>query len=222
MALVYGLCRNTDSTIRYVGMTTKSGNQRFKEHLRSARSGKNLPVYKWMRKYPDIKYIILADNLTKDEAIATEIKLISHYENLLNCTSGGEGLINPSTETRKKMSEAKKHSPINPALTEAARLANTGRKMPPEFGEKTRQRLLGTHLSTETRLKISMATKGRSAHNKGKSPTKEVRNKMSIGQRNRIKLECPVCANLIDPGNAKRWHFDRCKLAVKPPSLKTK
>jgi predicted GIY-YIG superfamily endonuclease len=222
MALVYGLHRINDATIRYVGLTTKSIERRFYEHQHSAKSGKNQPVYKWMRKYNDITFTVLANNLTKEEAVAKEIELIAFYEDLLNCTDGGDGLINPSIATRKKMSDAKKGKPASNQAIEAARLINTGRKMPPEFGEKTRQRLLGTKLSLETRLKISEATKGRIAHNKGKSPSIEVRAKMSKGQLNRVKLECPKCGTFSDPGNAKQWHFEKCKLAVKPPGLETK
>ena len=55
----------------------------------------------------------MLENLSEDEAFDLEIKLIAEYGRkdlgtgcLLNFTDGGEGLSNPSKETREKISQA--------------------------------------------------------------------------------------------------------------------
>lgn len=58
---------------------------------------------------------VLKENLTWEDACELECILIDYYGrrdlglgNLVNLTDGGEGAVNPSEETRKKMSDAKK------------------------------------------------------------------------------------------------------------------
>jgi hypothetical protein len=211
MALVYGLCRLSNPAVRYVGMTTKTIERRFYEHQNTALKPNARPVYKWMSKYEDVTYVILHDNLTTAEAQQLERQEILARTNLLNCTIGGEGLVDASLDYRRKMSEAKKGKPLPAHMHEAARKANLGRKPSERHLEILRTVNTGKVLSAETRLKISLSTKGREAHNKGVSPTHEVRIKMSQGQLNRLKVTCPKCQKTTDPGNANRWHFDRCK-----------
>ena len=89
----------------------------------------------------------LAEGLTKDEAIATEIELIARYGRLdlgtgmlTNMTDGGEGLsgIVHTAETRAKMSAAKK-----------------GRTYSPETRAKMSAARMGKSRSPETRAKIA-------------------------------------------------------------------
>jgi hypothetical protein len=47
----------------------------------------------------------------------------------------------------------------------------------------------------------------------GKPKSEEHCKKLSLAQKNVSKLVCPHCGLLSTPGNAKRWHFDNCKLA---------
>lgn len=211
MALVYGLCRVSNPEIRYVGMTTKTVERRFYEHQNTALKPNARPVYKWMSKYEDVVYVILHDNLTIAQAQELERQEILARTNLLNCTIGGEGLVNASHEYRRKISKAKKGKPLPQSMHDAARKANTGRRLSPEHLEILRRVNTGKVLSAETRAKISMATKGRIAHNKGKGASAEAKAKMSVGQLNRTKIECPYCLKTVDPGNANRWHFDKCK-----------
>lgn len=50
--------------------------------------------------------------------------------------------------------------------------------------------------------------KGIEPWNKGKKGVQEAWNK----GKETIKTECPHCGKLVDTGNGKRWHFDKCKL----------
>ena len=83
----------------------------------------------------------------------------------------------------------------------------------------------------ETKDKISLANKGRTAHNKGKpglsgennpmygvpSPntgkvaSRETRDKMSAAKLARPKLECKHCGKIMDPANFKKYHDNKCK-----------
>lgn len=212
MALVYGICRVSNPTIRYVGMTKNGIGRRFYEHNYAAsREKPRLPLHKWMRKYDDVTYVILHDNLTISEAQDLERAEILARTNLLNCTIGGEGLMEASLETRRKMSALKKGKPLPQAMHDAARKANIGRSPSPRHLEILRLVNTGKVLSPETRAKISEAAKGRVAYNKGIPASAEARAKMSLGQLNRVKIECPNCLKQVDPGNANRWHFDKCK-----------
>lgn len=97
----------------------------------------------------------------------------------------------------------------------------------------------GRKLSEETKSKISKANTGRKysneinklkglpgernpmhgIHRTGKdSPhygcnhsddTKQI---LSEKARNRLRVVCPYCSKTVDVSNAKRWHFEKCKL----------
>jgi len=47
---------------------------------------------------------------------------------------------------------------------------------------------------------------------KGKKLSDEDKQKKSIAALNKKKIICPHCNKILDPGNAKRFHFDKCKL----------
>jgi hypothetical protein len=210
--LVYGLCRRSDQTIRYIGMTSKGIQRRFYEHQNTASKPNARPVYKWMQKYDDVIYVILADGLTTEEAFERERQEIASRTNLLNCTIGGEGLVGATLETRQRMSASKKGKPLPQSTQEAARLANIGRRPSAAHIAKLREINTGAKRSLATRAKISAKALGRIPHNKGQNASDEARAKMSISQRNRTKVICPICDKSVDPGNARRWHFDNCKV----------
>jgi len=53
---------------------------------------------------------------------------------------------------------------------------------------------------------------GESAPHYGIKHSEETINKLRISAKNRITSTCPHCHKVVDPANAKRWHFDQCKL----------
>lgn len=82
--------------------------------------------------------------------------------------------------------------------------------------------------SEEIRHKQSIAKQGSKNHFHGKKHNEESLSKIQsivdkrdpdyynrIGKilANRPKLSCPHCGKEVDERNAKRWHFDKCKLA---------
>lgn len=187
MAYVYGLIRKSNPTIRYIGMTTKSMDERFAAHIRAVRNDKRKrPVYDWWRKYQDIDYVILHSGLTTEEAFEMEKLEISQRSNLLNATGGGDGVVNPSAEVRAKQS-----------------LSRKGKKWSEEA--KAKARLARKPMSKETKDKMSAARKGIKL-------SKEARDKAKMSYANAPILTCPHCGLKAKPNLAKRWHFDNCKI----------
>jgi group I intron endonuclease len=107
---------------------------------------------------------------------------------------------------------------------------NTGYNLT-EGGDGT----LGTIPNAETRLKMSLAGKGKPSHRKGKKLPKETCIKMSesrIGEKNpnynkqrtddvknkisetiksQPQMTCSHCGKTTNLGNIRRWHGDNCK-----------
>ena len=147
--------------------------------------------YSAIQKYgwDNISHEILFDGLTKEEACQKEIELISEYKSNepqygYNIVRGGEtggGMLGKihSSETRKKMREAKKDfSPTwlkGKKLSEEHKLkcsqALKGRKLSEETKEKIRQSKL--NMSDEYRRKLSEANKNRK-HDSPSEKTKEL------------------------------------------------
>lgn len=89
---------------------------------------------------------IIAKELTNEEAIDLEKKTIAFYgvKNLTNLTEGGDGMANPTEETRNKISKSQKL-----------------RFSRPEEYEKMLARLKNRIVSEDTKIKLSIAGKGR-------------------------------------------------------------
>jgi len=62
------------------------------------------------------------------------------------------------------------------------------------------------------KIKNNLDTKGEKNGMFNHIYSSETREKMSNSQKNRAKIECPICKKFIDPGNYHRWHGANCKL----------
>lgn len=99
-----------------------------------------------------------------------------------------------------------------------------GKKHKPETIEKIKKTLNETNLDPIVKQKRSISSKkvwikrfeenNIIIWNKGKHLTEEDKLKKSIAALNKKKVECPHCGKITDPGNAKQWHFDKCKKAT--------
>lgn len=126
------------------------------------------------------KVQIVIDDLTWDEACAKEMEFIALYKRtfegglLVNITAGGEGNLNPSPETRMKISNSQKGDknsmhgkPKNKNWYQAMEKLkgegnpNHGKKIPDWHKEILRNTHLGKKQSAETVAKKSMAIKGK-------------------------------------------------------------
>jgi hypothetical protein len=86
-----------------------------------------------------------------------------------------------------------------------------GKKNSPESNELRRIASSRNRHSEETKLKMSKSQKGHKAWNKGKELSEIDKINKSIAAKKLEKLECPHCGKFNDPGNSKKWHFDKCK-----------
>lgn len=87
-----------------------------------------------------------------------------------------------------------------------------GRKNSEESNKKRSLTQTGKKMSVESSIKKSKSLKGKKSWNKGKNLTEIDKLKKSISAKMLEKLECPHCSKLSDPGNSKRWHFEKCKI----------
>ena len=81
---------------------------------------------------------------------------------------------------------------------------------------KTYEELYGEERAKEIKEKLSKAGKGKkwTAPSKliGTKHSKETIEKQRTAAKNRIKTQCPHCNRMLDPGNYKQFHGDKCKL----------
>lgn len=168
MAEVYGL-HSGDDVIRYIGMTSRTGMQRFKEHLRASKAGKKFPIYDWMRKHGQSVQVVTIEICQNDtQAKELEKSLIARIgrNNLLNCTDGGDGVTGWTTEARLKMSKIK--SNLSPETRAKISESKKGQKLSPEHKEKLSLARTGLKPSAETCAKLSEAKKNQSAETRAK------------------------------------------------------
>lgn len=136
----------------YVGKTIRPIEKRWMNHLSAARHGSSTHLHNAIRKYGAGAFVvdplILSDeDFTDDQSLndgeRLMIRLLRVNCKLYNLTDGGEGLSNPSKETRRKMSEA-----------------NLGRVWSDEARRNTSEARKGKTHSAKTRVKIQKALTG--------------------------------------------------------------
>jgi group I intron endonuclease len=178
----------------YVGQTIKGYLRRFSKHKEAAKRGSNLALHRAIRKYGEEKFWVdLLETITaetEDELLTKLnqkeiywIKALNSKREGYNMTSGGQGLLRPTPETRKKISE---HQTISEEQRERLRNLRTGQ--PPWCK--------GKKLSKRIRKKISKSRKGWkpteetrkiwSEQRKGRTHSEETRRKMSEAQIKRF------------------------------------
>jgi len=134
---------------------------------------------------PPVDRIVFAvENTTEDYAHYTEMCLIDHYGRLndgtgvlVNLTDGGEGVSNPSQETRFKMGSAFRGKP---------RSEETKLKISKTVSG-TNHYFYGKRHSKETLDKISLAQVGVNNHFYGKRHSKETLVKMSLAKQGKVE-----------------------------------
>lgn len=132
---------------------------------------------------------IVQSNLPNKIALEYEIEMIRHYgrQNLCNMTDGGEGIANPSLETRRKLSIAHLGKPKTPEAIQKTRLAHIGKIVGKETREKIAAIQLGRPRTEYTKNKISTSMLGL-------PKTLETRQKMKLAQ-NKVKATPLICSN---------------------------
>lgn len=177
---IYALKEPVSEDIRYIGKTTVDVKKRLRQHCSEARlclqgHRKNY----WLRKLLDQGQeptIEILDEVPESEWQAWEAAYIQFYldqgADLVNGTLGGDGMSNPSLETREKISKSQKRRfensspwnkglPANPEhiqkMCDARRgkpVWNKGVRQSSEHVEKNRIAHTGLKASLETKQKI--------------------------------------------------------------------
>lgn len=161
---------------RYIGITSKKPQYRWnggKGYKPNKHFFNSILKYGWK----NIEHIIIAENLTKNDACAMEQELIKKYDTTnsqrgFNLSIGGESGslgVKRSRENIEKLREIKKSQPS----------WAKGKHFSQEHRQKISQALTGKHLTEEAKRKISIAHKGKETWIKGKTMPDEVRKKTS-------------------------------------------
>jgi hypothetical protein len=154
----------------YVG---KGKDKRIFDHDKEARSGhkcyKCNVIRKIWKQGGEVQRYIVFTTIDESEAYAYERELISLHgrHNLTNLTDGGEGLRNPSKETREKIASALRGKPSlnkgKPVSAEMrARISATlkGRALPPHVYEQFKTVNIGRKYTQQRIDKIAMTQSG--------------------------------------------------------------
>ena len=150
------VCRSSGK--KYIGVTSKTSDERFQNHLDNARWNRPGALSSAIRKYgkDDFYVQLLLVVSSMDEAFFYERKIIEAYGTLspggYNLTPGGDGV--PMTEEiRRAISETKKSRPPTEALL-AAYSKRKGRKLSPDHIEKVASKARGRPRSDAWKVKM--------------------------------------------------------------------
>ena len=147
----------------------------------------------------NIEHIIVAENLSKEDACQLEIDLIAEHKSNdrrfgYNHSTGGEKSalgFHHSEEAKRKIGDASKnreHGPMSDKTKEKLRQINLGKKASPELKKKLSDIQMGHPVTEETRRKISASNKGKS-RNKGTHMSDESKQKLSKSLKGHIVSE---------------------------------
>jgi predicted GIY-YIG superfamily endonuclease len=200
MTYIYALADPNSWEVRYIGKTDDL-NQRYYRHLHLTG---NTHKENWLRALirRNVRpLMIVLECLDKEPWQEREKFWIGYYReqghHLTNATAGGDGMCNPNSETRRKLSNARKSHWNNPS-NRARRITTKGRKLSDEHRAKLSAAKLGRRLTDEHRANIAKAGIGRRQSEetrqklsqihkgtKGHPMNAETRRKMSLAHKGR-------------------------------------
>lgn len=167
---IYALCEPGTRTVRYIG---KTGNlkRRLTQHI-STKAKTHLGY--WVRSLVargEKPTLVVFREVPEEAGAEAEMRYIRLARgcqmNLVNSTDGGEGLLNPSPETRQKMRERQLGSVHSEEHSFKCGASNRGKHLTPEhraaIGAANAGRSpasKGVPMSEKTKLKMSAASKG--------------------------------------------------------------
>lgn len=196
---IYALCEPGTRVIRYIGKSDDP-KRRLIAHLATSKTFKS-HLGTWLRSLEEPPALRILKEVPESDWADEEIVCIEFARalglDLVNGTDGGEGAVNPSLETRAKLSAATRGDK-NPMFGRTGeKCPHFGKPKAPETRAKLRAVNLGKHHTPEVRAKMSAARLGVKTHrsqtpehkakllasNLGKIHTPETRAKMSAARR---------------------------------------
>ena len=161
---VYSLCdprvENSILRVRYIGVTRQKLLKRYNAHINNAKRGLRTHKYDWIRLLIGLGLLPVVEVIDPGTIERgwdrNEVAWISHFRSLgcplTNATAGGDGVKNPSTETRAKMSASAKARPPMSEATRAKHAEQMRERMAdPAYKSKMIARNTGRKDTRETR-----------------------------------------------------------------------
>jgi hypothetical protein len=182
MAYVYQHVRKDKNTPFYIGIG--SDNDFYRANKLSERN----EIWTRISSKTEVTVEILYQNIDWETACLIEKDLIQKYGRinintgiLSNMTDGGEGTLNKiiNEETKFLLGTGNRGKKRSEESRKKQSESTIGVKKSKEHCQSIRLARLGKKLSEESKMKISLNSKGRSSWNKGKSFSKESKEKMS-------------------------------------------
>ena len=202
---IYALCDPETKEVRYIGVT-KHPKHRLAQHI-----NRRVPSHKgnWIQSlrarglepgFSIITAVVFADWERAEREIIRQYR--ESGARLTNATEGGRGMLNPTPETREKLSRTSKGR----IISEDGKRRISEARSKTKASEETRQKLSAVHkgkllsdetkrkmseartgriVSPETRRKISDAHIGMQGSNKGTHHSEETKRKMSEAAKGR-------------------------------------
>lgn len=215
VGVIYGIRLVDSDPYRYVGLTTKSAEGRFREHSKQAAAGKKTPFYDWLRKVTvqaAIVDVLEEVRTTMADLGAAEIRWIAEFRALgvplLNLTDGGLGPQGYVWTDEQRAAAAVRatgrpgpwfgkfgpesasfglrHSEEQKTAWSAMRTGSITGEKNPNFGKFGADHpSFGRVVSEELRSRLSAQKVGEKNPNFGKSPSAETRSKQSAALKGR-------------------------------------
>lgn len=164
----------------YIGITSQPVERRWQNGHGYSKSGR---FYNAIKKYgwDSFEHLILKTGLSKEEAERMEIELISQYESTergkgFNVSLGGSCNVPLSEEVKQKIRDKQIGKKASEETKQKMSQMRKGRKQSPEHAANRAATRVGTHLSEETKAKISKAT---AISRKGKQHSEATKLKIS-------------------------------------------
>ena len=166
--VIYGLVDGDTMELRYIGQTVNR-EKRLRGHKRSEVNGSKTRLSRWLRKHHWNMIILERDPLDLNEAEMCWIHdMREQGARLINLTDGGGGMLNPSSETRAKMSAWQRGKPRSAETRTKISAALSGKPLSPEHRAKINAALsgkfrgennpnFGKHHTAKSRAKMSAA-----------------------------------------------------------------
>lgn len=191
-AFIYRIANQVNGKF-YIGQTTKSLAERWKQHCSASRCGSTCYFHNAIRKHGSDAFVIeLLEQTSLEFLDDRERHWISTLRPVYNMTDGGEGGI-PSAETRAKMSAARRGKVFSTDTRAKISVANSKRVLSKETREKIRIANQKRIISPESREKMRESGRRSSAMRRGRPLSPEHRAKLSAARR-RHSTPLPECS----------------------------